>query len=141
MKDIIIIGVGRFGLILAKELFEKGHEILAIDKDKKRVQKAVDYSTYAVQADFINEENWGKFEIDKFDVGIVGIGKNLYDNLAATFILNKFNVFYIIAKAKDKLQGELLKEVGVDEIVYPERDIGVKVAGELDDNFAMKLNN
>lgn len=131
MKEIIIIGVGRFGLSVAKKLSKKGYEILAVDKDETRVQKVANYTTYAVQADFTNEDIMERFEIDKFDVGIVGIGKNLYNNLVATFILNKFNVPDIVVKAKDKLQGELLKEIGADRIVYPERDIGIKMAEEL----------
>ncbi|ADL11933.1 potassium channel family protein [Acetohalobium arabaticum] len=131
MKEIIIIGVGRFGLSVAKELFKKGYEILAVDKDETRVQKVANYATYAVQADFTNEDIMERFEIDKFDIGIVGIGKSLYDNLVTTFVLNKFNVSHIVVKAKDKLQGELLKEIGADKVVYPERDIGIKMVEEL----------
>ena len=131
MKHIVIIGVGRFGTVIAKDLYQKGHEVLAIDQDNERVQKISSHVTYAVQANFTDTKSLETLGINEFDIGIIGIGKNLYDNLAASHILKKHNIPYVIAKAKDKLHGELLKKIGVDKVVYPEKTVGSKVAEEI----------
>lgn len=131
MEHIVVIGVGRFGSVIAKELYNKGHEVLAIDQNNERVQKISSQVTYAVQANFTDSESLETLGINEFDIGVIGIGKNLYDNLAAAYILKKSNIPYIIAKAKDKLHGELLTHLGVDKIVYPEKTVGNKVAQEI----------
>ena len=131
MKHIVVIGVGRFGSVVAKDLYQEGHEVLAIDQDNKRIQKISPHVTYAVQANFTDTKSLETLGINEFDIGIIGIGKNLYDNLAASYILKKYGISYIIAKAKDKLHGNLLKEIGVDKIVYPEKAVGNKVAEEI----------
>lgn len=134
MKHVVIVGVGRFGSVIAKELADKGHEVLAIDQNNERVQKISSHVTYAVQANFTDTKSLKTLGINEFDIGIIGIGKNLYDNLAASYILKKFDVPYIIAKAKDQLHGELLESLGVDEIVYPEKTVGSKVAQDIYEN-------
>lgn len=131
MKNIIVIGIGRFGLIVARELAQSGHEVLAIDQDEERVQEVSNYVTHAVQADFTDEKSLETLGISEFDIGIVGIGRDLYDNIGATYILKEFGVSYIITKAKDNLHGEILQQIGADEVVYPERDIGLKVSSQL----------
>ena len=131
MKNIIIIGIGRFGAVIAKELSQSEYEILAIDQNPDRIQKISSYVTHAVQANFTDSESLKALGINQFDIGIIGIGKNLYDNLAAAHILKKYDVSYIIAKAKDNLHGELLKKIGVNKIVYPEKTIGNKVVSDI----------
>mgnify|MGYP006274090601 CR=1 FL=1 len=130
-KHVVIVGVGRFGSVIAKELSDEGHEVLAIDQDNQRVKQISSEVTYAVQANFTDTKSLKTLGINEFDIGIIGIGKNLYDNLAASYILKKFNVPYIIAKADNKLHGELLKELGVDKVVYPEKTVGSKVAQDI----------
>jgi trk system potassium uptake protein TrkA len=135
MKNIIIIGVGRFGLVLAKELSSAGYEVLAVDRDEQKIQEVSNYVTHAVEADFTDERSLGKLGVDEFDIGIVGIGADLYDNVAATYILREFEIPYILVKAKDDLHGKILKELGVDKVVYPEREVGTEIAREIKSDF------
>lgn len=131
MKQFIVAGLGRFGSSLATTLTNKGHNVLAIDKNKERVQKLSNLVTHAVEADISNKSEITNLGISNFDVAIVCIGNDIQVKVLATIIFRELGVPYIVAKAEDKLQGNVLTKVGADKVVYPERDMGMKIANNL----------
>ncbi|MGM0471435.1 MAG: potassium channel family protein [Bacillota bacterium] len=131
MKQFVIIGLGNFGMSIAHTLVDKGYEILAIDKDEEPVQKMADVVTHTVQVDATNEEALRTLRVDNFDVAVVSIGDDVHANTEATLILNELGVSYIVVKAQSELHGKVLKKVGADKIVYPEHDMGRRVAYNL----------
>lgn len=131
MKQFAVIGCGRFGSSLAKTLYSLGNDVLAIDKDEELVQEISDYVTHAVQADVMDENVMKDLGIRNFDVVIISIGSNLEASIFATLIAKELGVKKVIAKAQNELHGKLLKKIGADKIVFPERDMGVRVAHNL----------
>ena len=130
-KQFAIIGLGRFGTSVAKTLYEMGYEVLAVDTDETRVQDFSDEVTHAVQADTTDEDTLKALGIRNFDVVVVAIGADVQANLMTTLQLKEMGVSYIVAKAKNNLHGKMLEKIGADRVVYPERDMGQRVAHNL----------
>ncbi len=131
MKQFIVVGLGRFGSSVATTLANKGFDVLAIDSDEEKVNEISSEVTYAVQADATDEEALKTLGVGNFDIAIVSIGENVHANILSTLILKEQGVRYVVVKAQDKLHGKLLSKVGADKVVYPERDMGVRVANNL----------
>ena len=130
-KQFAIIGLGRFGTSVAKTLYEMGYEVLAVDTDETRVQDFSDEVTNVVQADTTDEDTLKALGIRNFDVVVVAIGADVQANLMTTLQLKEMGVSYIVAKAKNNLHGKMLEKIGADRVVYPERDMGQRVAHNL----------
>jgi trk system potassium uptake protein TrkA len=105
--------------------------VLAIDKDADRVQSIANKVTHAVEADATDEEALKTLGVRNFDVAVVSIGDNISANILCTLILKELNVPYVIVKAPDTLHGKVLTKVGADRVIYPERDMGVRIAHNL----------
>ncbi|MFW5996012.1 MAG: potassium channel family protein [Halanaerobiaceae bacterium] len=131
MKQFVVVGLGRFGVSLARSLSENGHNVLAIDTDPERVQDIASSVTHAVEADATDEEALKTLGVRNFDVAVVSIGNNIHANILSTLILKELGVPYVIVKAQDNLHGKVLTKVGADRVVYPERDMGVRIAHNL----------
>jgi len=131
MKQFMVIGCGRFGSSIATTLFKLGHEVMAIDMDEERVQDIADEVTYAIQADVADENVLAELGISNFDVVIVSIGSNYQASIMATLVAKELGVKKVVAKAHDSLHGKVLSKIGADKIIYPERDMGVRVAHNL----------
>ncbi|MCF6461628.1 potassium channel family protein [Clostridium sp. Cult3] len=131
MKQFVVIGCGRFGSSVAKTLYDLGHEVLAIDLDEEKVQEISDSVTCAVQADVTDEKVLAELGIRNFDVVIVSIGSNYQASIMATLIAKDLGVKKVIVKAHDELHGKVLSKIGADRIIFPERDMGVRVAHNL----------
>ncbi len=131
MKQFVVIGLGRFGSSVAKTLNKKGCEVLAIDSDYEKVQAFSNEVTHVVQADATDKESLRSVGVNNFDVAVVSIGENKHANILATLILKELGVEYVVSKAQDELHGKLLDKVGADEIVHPERDMGIRIANNL----------
>ena len=131
MKQFVVVGLGRFGSSLARSLAEKGHNVLAIDIDEERVQNIVDVVTHAVEADATDEDALNTLGVRNFDIAVVSIGNNLHANILTTLILKEMGIPYVVAKAQDNLHGKILTKVGADRVVYPERDMGIRIAHNL----------
>ena len=127
-KQIAVIGLGRFGLSLATTLSSEGHDVLAIDKDETKVQNVSSQLTHAVQADAVNESVLSELGIASVDIAIVTIGSAIESSVLTTLLLKKLEVKYIIAKANDELHGSILEKIGADYVVYPEIEMGRRVA-------------
>lgn len=130
-KQFVIIGFGRFGLSVAQTLTDLGYEVLAIDSDIDRVQKFVSKVTHVVEADATDPETLNALGIRNFDVAVVAIGHNVQASILATVLLKEMGIKTVVAKAISDLHGRVLEKVGADKVVYPERDMGVRVAHKL----------
>ncbi len=131
MKQFVVVGLGRFGASVATTLAENGHEVLAIDRDPEKVQAISADVTHAVEADATDEEALKTLGVRNFDVAVVSIGDNVSANILCTLILKELNLPYVIVKAPDTLHGKVLTKVGADRVVYPERDMGSRIAQNL----------
>ncbi|MGI6093020.1 MAG: TrkA family potassium uptake protein [Veillonellaceae bacterium] len=130
-KQFAVIGLGRFGSSVAKTLHDMGYEVLAIDDNEERVQDFSDKVTHVVQADTTDENSLKALGIRNFDVVIVAIGQNIQANMLTTLQLQEMGVPYIVAKAQNALHGKMLEKIGADRVIYPERDMGQRVAHNL----------
>lgn len=130
-KQYVVIGLGRFGSSIAKTLYSLGNDVLAIDKDEEVVQEMADNVTHAVQADSTDENSLRALGVSNFDVAIVSIGSDIQGSIMATLLVKELGVKKIIAKANNELQGRVLKKIGASRVVFPERDMGVRVAHNL----------
>lgn len=130
-KQFVVIGLGRFGNSVAKNLSSLGCDVLAIDINEQAVQAVANHVTHAVQADAREEETLKALGIRNFDVAIVAIGNDLEANILTTVMLKEIGVKKIVAKAQSNLHGKVLEKVGADKIVYPEKDMGTRLAYNL----------
>jgi trk system potassium uptake protein len=126
-----VIGLGRFGISIANKLFESGQEVLGIDVNEERVDDSHPYVTHAVIADSTDAEALKSIGIRNFDTVIVAIGNDIQASILSVLLLKELGVKKVIAKAINKLHGQVLKKVGADWVVYPERDMGIRVAHQL----------
>lgn len=131
MKQFVVIGIGRFGKALAERLCELGHEVLAIDRDEEEIQKISDKVTHAVTADATEESVLKSLGVRNFDVGVVAIGSDIQSSIIITLMLKDFGVPYVVAKAQNDLHAKVLYKIGADRVVFPERDMGERVAHNL----------
>lgn len=131
MRQFIVVGLGRFGTSVATTLARKGYDVLAIDIDEEPIQEITDVVTHAVQADSTNEDSLKTLGVNNFDVAVVSIGDDVHSNILTTLILKELGVEYVVVKAQDELHGKVLSKIGADKIVYPERDMGTRVAHNL----------
>lgn len=130
-KQFVIIGLGRFGLSVAKTLYDLGNDVLAIDMDEDLVQEISDNVTHAVQLDATDENALRSLGIRNFDVAVVTIGSNIQASVMVTLLVKELGVKYIIAKGHSDLHAKVLYKIGADRVVLPEKDMGVRVAHNL----------
>lgn len=131
MKQFAVIGMGRFGSSVAEYLARLGYEVLAVDQNEARIQEISDRVTHAVQADSTDEDSLRSLGIRNFDVVVVAIGQDVQASIMTTLILKEMNVPTIIVKATSELQGKVLAKIGADKVIFPERDMGRRVAHHL----------
>ncbi len=131
MKRVIVVGLGIFGFNIAKELYENGLEVIAIDKHKETIQKIKDFSTRAILADATDKELLETIGIQEDDVVIVSFGEDLAASTLLTLHLKEFNVKEIIVKAPNEDHKRILEKVGATEVIIPEKEMASKVAKSL----------
>lgn len=127
-KQCVVIGLGIYGMNVARKLSEEGMEVLAIDKDMKLVEKASNFATKAICMDITSIDGFEGVPIQDFDIGVVGIGENISVSIITCLALKEAGVNYVIAKAGDKLHKSILEKLDVDEIVLPEEYMGIMTA-------------
>ncbi len=129
-KQFVVVGLGRFGSSVACTLAGMGYEVLAIDSREEPIQELANTVTHAVQADATDEAAMRELGIRNFDVVVVAIG-DLQASILSTIVAQELGVAKIIAKAKTEIHGKVLDKVGATRVVYPERDMGVRLAHNL----------
>ena len=131
MKSFIVIGLGRFGTETALSLCRQGCEVLAVDSNNELIQQVSDQVTQAVVADARDKDVLRALDAKSFDCGIVAIGGSLADSVLATMNLMELGVPYIVCKAHDDTHAEVLKKLGADKVVIPEKENAARLAKSL----------
>ncbi len=131
MKQFVVIGLGRFGSSIARALTAKNFEVLAMDRSEERVKEIEEVVSQAVVVDATDEKALKDLGIKDFDTAIVSIGENIEDSIMVTMILKELGVKQVIVKAHNDLHAKILQRVGADRIVFPEKEMGEKLAESL----------
>ncbi len=127
-KSFLVFGLGRFGSSLARSLCEQGQQVMAVDANEENVQNIAPYVTEAVQLDATDEAALATLDVNSFDGAVVSIGENVRDSVLICVLLKEMGIPHLIAKANDELHAKVLRKIGVDRVVFPERDMGERVA-------------
>lgn len=145
--SVAVIGLGRFGQALALELMASGTEVLGIDTDEEIVQSLNGELTQVARADTTKPEVLKQLAVDAFDRVVVAIGSDIQSSILTTSVLLSFGIPHIWAKATSDAHGQILQQLGVQHVVYPEKDMGRRVAHlvrgaaldyiEVDDDYAI----
>jgi trk system potassium uptake protein TrkA len=130
-KTFVIIGMGRFGSSVAKTLYEMDFDVMAIDANEEKIQEHIHYVTHAVNADSTDEQALKELGVRNFDVVVVAIGEDIQASILTTLILKELGVKYVVVKAQNERHGKVLYKLGADRVVFPERDMGSRVAHNL----------
>ncbi|MEA1962351.1 MAG: TrkA family potassium uptake protein [Bacillota bacterium] len=130
-KQFAVIGIGRFGESLIRELRHMHHQVLAIDEREDRIEDIAGIATHAVQADSTDEKTLRALDIQGFHAVIVAIGGDLQASILTVLTLQELGVRKIIAKAQNAMHGKVLEKMGIETVLYPERDIAVRLARSL----------
>jgi trk system potassium uptake protein len=127
----MVLGTGRFGSAIARELERIGNEVLVMDRDSRAVEAVADHVTHALTGDVTDQEILKGLGPQDFDAAVVAIGTDERSSILATLILKRLGVKQVLSKAQNELHGEILSMVGADRVVYPERETGSRVAHSL----------
>ena len=123
MKNILLIGLGRFGRHIALQLSKLGHEVMAVDSNEERVNEILPIVTNAQIGDSTNTEFLRSLGIGNFDVCIVTIGGNFQNSLETTSLLKELGAKLVVSRAERDVQAKFLLRNGADEVVYPEKQV------------------
>lgn len=123
MKNILVIGAGRFGTYLIEKFAEHGDEILVIDKDEAKIEKVLEYVTSSLVGDSTDEDFMEKIGVNNFDLCVVSIGDNFQASLETTALLKDLGAKFVIARASRDVHEKFLLRNGADEVVYPEKNM------------------
>lgn len=128
MKTFVVIGLGRFGSAVAAELSMLGHEVLAIDGREENVQKVADQVTHAVVGDARDPAVLRAMGVRNYDCAVVAVGDDVGNSALITLNLKDMGVKEVICKAQSHVHRKVLEKIGADRVVFPEHEMGVKLA-------------
>ncbi|BAB04316.1 potassium channel family protein [Halalkalibacterium halodurans] len=126
-----VIGLGRFGGSVCRELYQLGHEVLAIDTNESKVNEFTTHATHTVIANATDEKALTSLGIRNFDHVVVAIGDNIQSSVLCTLLLKELGVPNVWVKAQNDYHHRVLEKIGADRIVHPEQDMGVRIAQHL----------
>lgn len=130
-RQYLVIGLGRFGSAIARTLCEDGMQVMGIDRRMDLVEDLRDHITEAVQADSMDAESMAALGVGEFDTAFVTIGGDIKASCVTTMLLKELGVRHVVAKASDEFHGRMLEKLGADKVVFPERDMGKRIAHNL----------
>lgn len=128
MKSVLVIGMGRFGQNLAMKMQSLGNDVMIVDRDEKIINMLAPHFTDSHIGDCTSEAVLRALDVKQMDVCFVAMGENFQSSLVITSLLKQVGAKYVVAKANQEIQANLLKQIGADEVVYPEREIAEKLA-------------
>jgi len=131
VRRVVVVGLGIFGFNIAKDLYESGMEVIAIDKHKEMIQKIKDYSTKAILADATDKALLETIGIQEDDIVIISFGEDLAASTLITLHLKELKIKTIIVKAPNEDHKRILEKVGATEVIIPEKEMASKVAKSL----------
>lgn len=138
-KNIIVLGLGRFGMSVATKLFEEGFYVTAVDSNYELIEKMANKVSSAIQADITEEIAMHSLGINNYDVAIIATGSDLEASIEATLICKDSGVKEVIAKASSNQHARILSKIGADRIVFPEFDTGQRLAKSLSGPSLMEI--
>lgn len=130
-KEFLVVGLGRFGVSIAVTLKKTGCQVLAVDKDEEKVEDILGLVTHAVTADVTDPVQLKELGVKNYDAAIIAIGSELETSILATILLKETGIPFVLAKASSEIQARILRKVGADKIVFPEKEMGMRVATNL----------
>jgi trk system potassium uptake protein TrkA len=130
-KNFAVIGLGKFGSAVARELAKRGYEVLACDHDSQRVEEIGNELSNAVELDATDAKSLRDAGVDEVDTALVSFGESIADSLLVTMLLKEIGVPEVIVKVTDEQHAKLLRRIGADKIVFPERDMAARVVENL----------
>ncbi|HPQ46608.1 MAG TPA: TrkA family potassium uptake protein [Clostridia bacterium] len=131
MNSYLVLGLGRFGKAFAKTLSELGHDVLGVDRNPQVVQDVSEELAHVITSEISNEEFLKSIGVSNFDAAVVAIGNDLQSSILTTALLKELGAKYIISKAQNDLHAKVLMTVGANRVIFPERDMGIRVANNL----------
>lgn len=131
-KQVVVIGLGRFGSSVCKELYALGHEVLAIDQDIEKVDAVNDFSSQASVANATDEKDLKSLGVRNFQHAIIAIGDDLQSSVLCTLMVKDLGVEKVWVKARDVQHQKILEKVGADRVIQPENEMGIRVAHHVD---------
>lgn len=136
-KQYAVLGLGIFGTSVALEMEALGCEVIAVDNSMEKIQEISDYVTYAICADIQDAEVIEALGAKNLDGAVVAIGNDFESSILATIMAKEAGIPFVIAKAQSELHERILKKVGADSVIHPEKEMGTRVARSLiSGNFA-----
>ena len=130
-QQVVVIGLGRFGSSVARSLYNLGHNVLAMDVDEDRVQSMMGVVSYPVSGDATNENTLRELGVPDYDAAVVAVGSDVVSSVMACVLLKTMGVAYVVARAHDDVHGNALDRIGVDKVIHPESEMGVRLAHNL----------
>ncbi len=131
MKDVVVIGLGAFGSTVAIELAKRKLNVLAIDKNEDRIENISQNVLNAITADATDQRALKEIGIQNFEAAIVSVGEDISASILITMNLKELGVKYIITKATTETQGKVLRKIGADKIIFPEREMALRISESL----------
>ncbi|MBQ7935224.1 MAG: TrkA family potassium uptake protein [Clostridia bacterium] len=133
-KTFAVIGLDRFGFHLAINLQKMGHEVIGVDADAEKVRRVADIITHAAIGDPTDEDVLRTLGIRNADVAIVALTENIQSGVLVTLMLKEMGMETVIAESTSEIHGRILSKVGADQIIFPEKDMGERLAKSLSEN-------
>lgn len=130
-KTYAVLGLGIFGSTIAKELSKYHQDVIAIDKDMTCVERISEYVSNSVCCDFTDLEQLKAAGVEDVDAAVIATGSHLEESVLAIMNLKELNIPYIMAKAKNRKYAEILKKIGADRVITPEKEMGYRMAKSL----------
>ena len=130
-KQVVVVGLGRFGSSVAAALYNLGHDVLAMDLNSDRVQDIMGQVTHPVSGDGTNETVLKELGVPDYDAAVISVGSDVVSSVLTCVLLKTMGLDYIVARAHDSLHGNALERIGVDKIIHPEEEMGVRLAHNL----------
>jgi trk system potassium uptake protein len=130
-KQVVVIGLGRFGSNLATSLYNIGHDVLAMDTAEERVQSMMGRVTYPVTGNATNEVVLRELGITDYDAAVVAIGSDIVSSIMASVLLKTLGIPYVVSRAQNEIHGNTLERIGVDKVIHAESEMGMRLAHSL----------
>lgn len=131
MNSYLVLGLGRFGRAFAKTMTDLGHDVLGVDRNPDIIQEVSDDLAHVITSEISNEEFLKSIGVSNFDAAVVAIGNDLQSSILTTALLKELKAKYIISKAQNDLHAKVLMTVGANRVIFPERDMAIRVASNL----------
>ena len=130
-KEFIVIGMGKFGQSIARALADSGCDVLAVDNNEENIREIAEDVTHAMVINITDADDFATLGVKNFDAAVIAIGSNMETSVMCTILAKEAGVPYILAKANSELHAKILRKVGADLAILPEREIGIRMANRL----------